>query len=97
MLGCELAVVALCQAAGEDGEEGGDHGDGVDHGEGDGGWCEVLPGDDVGISVSPQWCNCHTRAPSLLLLNTRNIDVTTCHIRSQDHPRCWTIICSIVI
>ena len=54
MLGCELAVVALCQAAGEDGEEGGDHGDGVDHGEGDGGWCEVLPGDDVGISVSPQ-------------------------------------------
>ena len=46
MLGCELAVVALCQDGGEDGEEGGEV-DGVDHGEG-------LPGDDVGISVSPQ-------------------------------------------
>ena len=63
----ELAVVSLCQAAGEDGEDGGEV-DGGDHGEGDGGVKYYLG--MMLIFLSHLSRNCHTLAPSLLLLNT---------------------------
>ena len=72
VLRCELAVVALCQTAGEEGQDGGqvdggDHG-GVD-GDGDGGVRYYLG--MMLIFLSHLSRNCHTLAPSLLLLNTR--------------------------
>ena len=69
MLGGELAVVSLCQATGEDGEEGGEV-DGGDHGDGDGdGGVKYYLGMML-IFLSHLSRNCHTLAPSLLLLNT---------------------------
>ena len=67
VLRCELAVVALCQAAGEDGEDGGEV-DGGDHGDGDGAVKYYLG--MMLIFQSHLSRNCHTLAPSLLLLNT---------------------------
>lgn len=70
VLGGELAVVSLRQAAGEEGEEGGQV-DGGDHGEGDGGdGCVRNCLGMMLVFLSHLSRNCHTLAPSLLLLNT---------------------------
>ena len=66
MLSCELAVVPLGQDAGQDGEDG-DEVDGGDHGDGDD--MKYYLGMML-IFLSHLSRNCHTPAPSLLLLNT---------------------------
>ena len=74
VLSCELAVVALGQDAGQDGEDG-DEVDGGDHGDGgDGDDMKYYLGMML-IFLSHLSRNCHTLAPSLLLLNTGNINV----------------------